>query len=137
MKIRLTPPRLDSPSFEVDHQIAVALAAMHDASIKIRGAGRFGRDTATILLARDADSGEALEALRKKGIEGFPEPETQVGRGDAESRDQHRVEGTSDASSQTFLPWINREARKKLFAQYQIAHALMRKTCQPQVKLDS
>ncbi len=136
MKIRPTPPQPDSRSFEVDHQIALALAALHDASIRVRGAGRFRRDTATILLARDADTGEALEALRKKGIEGFPEPETQVGRGDGDLRGQHREEGTWDRLLEKFLPRINLETRKKLFGQHSL-HLSDEGTCQPQVKLDS
>lgn len=97
--IRLTPPKPDSPTFEVDHQIALALVTLHDAQIRVRGAGRFGRETATILLARNADSDRALEELQKKGIEGLPEPETQVGRGDGDFACQHRGEGTVEYTS--------------------------------------
>jgi len=114
LKILLTPPRPDSPSFEVDHQIAQALVALHDASIKIRGAGRFVGDTATILLARDADGGKALEALRGNGIEGSPELETEVGRGEGgDLRGHHRRdEGPSDTHPEAFLPWIRLETRR-------------------------
>ena len=125
MRIRLTPPRPDSPSFEVDHQIALALAALHAVSIKIRGAGRFGGET-TILLARDADSGKALEALGKKGIEGFAEPETQVTNGNGDLGGQHQQRVTSDTRTGTSLPWINLETRKWVLTQ-QSASALTRK----------
>jgi hypothetical protein len=39
MTILLDSPKPDSPSFEGDHQIAVALAALHDSYVKTRGAG--------------------------------------------------------------------------------------------------
>jgi hypothetical protein len=60
MKLLLDPPKPDSPTFEVDHQIAVALAALHESFIRIRGAGRFGDQTATIVLQRDRDADAAL-----------------------------------------------------------------------------
>ena len=68
MTILLDPPKPDAPSFEIDHQIAVALAALHDAFVKIRGAGRFGDKTATIVLQRDGDADMALAALNSVGI---------------------------------------------------------------------
>jgi hypothetical protein len=66
MKILLDPSKPDSPTFEVDHQIAVALATLNESFIRIRGAGRFGDQTATIVLQRDADV--ALAALNSVGI---------------------------------------------------------------------
>ena len=123
MKIRLTPPQPDSPTFEVDHQIALALASLHHASIKIRGKS-IGRDTATILLARDADSGKALETLGDKGIYGRLEADTQIRSGKGEGHDKAGYERPSNTSSETFLPWINLETRKKLFPQCQSAAAL-------------
>jgi hypothetical protein len=68
MTILLDPPRPDSPSFEIDHQIAVALAALHKSFVKIRGAGRFGMSRATVLMQRDADRQIALKALEQAGI---------------------------------------------------------------------
>jgi hypothetical protein len=68
MKILLDPPKPDSPTFEVDHQIAMALAALHESFIRIRGAGRFGDQTATIVLQRDGDAEVALAALNSVGI---------------------------------------------------------------------
>jgi hypothetical protein len=68
MRILLDPPKPDSPTFEIDHQIAVALAALHGSLIKIRGAGRFGNYSASILLERDGDADPALTALKRVGI---------------------------------------------------------------------
>ncbi|HVN28686.1 MAG TPA: hypothetical protein VMT64_09390 [Candidatus Binataceae bacterium] len=68
MTILLDPPKPDSPSFEIDHQISVALAALHGSLIRIRGVGRFGREYAMVLLQRDADGEGALTALRRAGI---------------------------------------------------------------------
>jgi hypothetical protein len=68
MTILLDPPKPDSPTFEVDHQIVVALAALHDSLIGIRGAGRFGKSTASILLERDRDTDKAVAALNRVGI---------------------------------------------------------------------
>jgi hypothetical protein len=68
MRILLDPPKPDSPTFEIDHQIAVALAALHGSLIKIRGAGRFGNQGASILLERDGDADPALTALSRVGI---------------------------------------------------------------------
>jgi hypothetical protein len=70
MTILLDPPKPDSPTFEVDHQIAVALAALHASLVKIRGAGRFGDQIATIVLQRDEDADVALAALSSVGIHG-------------------------------------------------------------------
>jgi hypothetical protein len=75
MKILLAPPKPDCPSFEIDHQISVALRILYAAFVKIRGAGRFGSDSATILLEHDQDANRALDALRGKGIEACTEPE--------------------------------------------------------------
>ena len=68
MTILLEPPKPDSPTFEVDHQIAVALATLHKSFIRIRGAGRFGNQSATILLERDGDADTALAILKNVGI---------------------------------------------------------------------
>jgi hypothetical protein len=68
MTILLDPPKPDAPSFEIDHQIVVALATLHGALIRIRGAGRFGGDSATILLESDVDAETALVALNSVGI---------------------------------------------------------------------
>ncbi len=68
MKLLLQPPKSDSPSFEVDHQIQIAIAALHGYLIRIRGAGRFADGSAGILLARDSDAEIALAALRHVGI---------------------------------------------------------------------
>jgi hypothetical protein len=68
MTILLDPPKPDSPTFEIDHQIALALAALHDALVKIRGAGRFGDHAASIVLARDGDTDRALAALHGVGV---------------------------------------------------------------------
>ena len=75
MKILLEPPKVDSPTFEVDHQIAVALGVLHDAVVMIRGAGRFGSGAATIQLVRDGDTVKALAALQKVGIQAHEAPE--------------------------------------------------------------
>ena len=68
MTILLDPPKPDSPSFEIDHQIVVALAALHGSSVRIRGAGRFGKECATVLLQRETDAQIALKALQRAGI---------------------------------------------------------------------
>jgi hypothetical protein len=68
MRILLDLPMPDSPTFEVDHQIVVALATLYGSLIRIRGAGRFGNRNATIMLERDADAGTALAALSSVGI---------------------------------------------------------------------
>ena len=68
MRILLQPPRPDAPSFEVDFEIQKALVALHGYSIKIRGAGRFGNYSASILLERDGDADSALTALKRVGI---------------------------------------------------------------------
>lgn len=68
MRILLDPPKPDAPSFEIDHQIALALAKLHDSLIRIRGAGRFGQHRASILLEREADADTALAALNSVGI---------------------------------------------------------------------
>ena len=68
MTILLDPPKHDAPTFEVDHQIAVALAVLHNSLIRVRGAGRFGNHSATILLERDGDADTALAILKSVGI---------------------------------------------------------------------
>jgi hypothetical protein len=68
MTIVLDPPKPNAPSFEIDHQIAVALATLHGSLIKIRGAGRFGGRSASILLERDRDADTALAVLDSVGI---------------------------------------------------------------------
>jgi hypothetical protein len=70
MTIYLDPPKRDSPSLEIDHQIVIALAALHNHLIRIRGAGRFGELSATILLQCDGDADLALAALKSVGIYG-------------------------------------------------------------------
>jgi hypothetical protein len=75
MTILIDPPKPDSPSFEIDHQIAISLAALHRSQIKIRGVGRFGRDRASVLLLRDADCEKALNALSDAGIHAAIEAE--------------------------------------------------------------
>jgi hypothetical protein len=77
MTILLDPPKPDSPSFEIDHQIAISLAALHRNQIKIRGVGRFGRNQATVLLQRDDDGAKALLALSDAGIHAVIEAEVQ------------------------------------------------------------
>ncbi|HLX37465.1 MAG TPA: hypothetical protein VKR29_06665 [Candidatus Binataceae bacterium] len=77
MTILLDPPKPDSPSFEIDHQIAISLAALHRYQIKIRGVGRFGRNHATVLLQRDDDCDKALHALEDVGIHAVIEAEAQ------------------------------------------------------------
>ena len=68
MKILLSSPKADFPSFEVDHQISLALGILGAAAVKVRGAGRFGTNAATILLERREDAGKAIEALHQAGI---------------------------------------------------------------------
>jgi len=68
MKILLHPPRPDARTFEVDHQIQTALVALHHSLIRIHGAGRFGDDSAAIVLERDTDADLALAALNRAGI---------------------------------------------------------------------
>jgi hypothetical protein len=68
MTILLEPPKLDSPTFEIDHQIALALATLYHALVKIRGAGRFGGHAASIVLERETDTDVAVAALDKVGI---------------------------------------------------------------------
>ena len=68
MRILLDPPRRDARTFEIDHQIQRAVAALYGALIRIRGAGRFGDGGAAIVLARDGDAEIALAALRHAGI---------------------------------------------------------------------
>jgi hypothetical protein len=77
MRILLDPPTQNAPSFEIDHQIAVALATLHHALVKIRGAGRFGSRSASILLERDRDADMALAALNRAGIHGAIGAESQ------------------------------------------------------------
>ncbi len=76
VRILITPPKPDSPSFEVDHQIAVVLAPLHEAMVKIRGAGRFGSDTAVVLLERDRDADRALAASKSVGIQARSQSES-------------------------------------------------------------
>jgi hypothetical protein len=68
MRILLDPPKPNAPSFEIDHQIAVALATLHGSFVKTRGAGRFGSRSASILLERDEDGDTALAVLDRIGI---------------------------------------------------------------------
>jgi hypothetical protein len=68
MIVLLYPPKPDAPSFEIDHQIAVALATLHNSLIRIRGAGRFGNHCASISLEREGDTETALAALKTVGI---------------------------------------------------------------------
>lgn len=68
MRILPDPPRPDARTFEVDHQIQTALAALHHSLIRIRGAGRFGDDGAAIVLERERDTETALAALNRVGI---------------------------------------------------------------------
>jgi hypothetical protein len=68
MRILLDPPNPDAPSFEIDHQILIALVALHSSLVRIRGAGRFGAHSASILLERDGDADMALAALNSVGI---------------------------------------------------------------------
>ena len=68
MRILLDPPRPDARTFEVDHQIQTALVALHHSLIRIRGAGRFGDESAAIVLERDRDTDIALAALSRVGI---------------------------------------------------------------------
>jgi hypothetical protein len=77
MIILLDPPKPDSPSFEIDHQIAISLAALHRYQIKIRGVGRFGRNRASVLLQRDDDCDKALHALSDAGVHAVIEAEAQ------------------------------------------------------------
>ena len=70
MRIILDPPTPDAPSFEIDHQIAVALATLSGSLVRIRGAGRFGSNRASIILQREADAETALAALERAGIHG-------------------------------------------------------------------
>src|ERR1017187_9156412 len=74
MTILLEPPKPDSPTFEVDHQIAVALATLHKSFIRIRGAGRFGNQSATILLERDGDADTLRRPLRGRAPRGCSQP---------------------------------------------------------------
>jgi hypothetical protein len=80
MIILLDPPKPDSPSFEIDHQIVISLAALHRSQIKIRGVGRFGRDRASVLLLREDDCEKALHALSDAGIHGVIEAEAHRAR---------------------------------------------------------
>ena len=80
MTILLDPPKPDSPSFEIDHQIALSLAALHRWQIKIRGVGRFRRDRATVLLQRESDGERAIRALSSAGIHAVVEPELARGQ---------------------------------------------------------
>ena len=68
MTILLDPPKPDAPSFEIDHQIVVALATLHSALVRIRVSGRFGSHSASILLEREGDADTALAALNNVGI---------------------------------------------------------------------
>jgi hypothetical protein len=68
MRIWLDPPKPDSPTFEIDHKISIALAAFHGSHIKIRAAGRFGEHSAAILLEHDCDADTAVTALKNVGI---------------------------------------------------------------------
>ena len=68
VRILVQTPRPDAPSFEVDFEIQKALIALHEYSIKIRGAGRFGDGYASIVLQRDTDAALAIEALKEAGI---------------------------------------------------------------------
>ncbi len=74
MTLLLQPPKPDSPSFEVDHQIQTAIAALRGYLIRIRAAGRFGDGTACILLARDSDAEIAVAALEHIGIHAAASP---------------------------------------------------------------
>jgi hypothetical protein len=68
VRILLDPPKPDSPTFEIDHAISIALAALLGSHIKIRGAGRFGEHSAAILLEREGDAVTAVTALKNVGI---------------------------------------------------------------------
>ena len=70
MRIVLDPRTPDPPSFEIDHQITVALATLSGSLVRIRGVGRFGSDRASIILQRVADADKALAALERAGIHG-------------------------------------------------------------------
>ena len=70
MTILLDLPQPNSPTFEVDHQILVALSTIHRSLIRFRGAGRIGNHSASILLENDSDADAALAALNSVGIHG-------------------------------------------------------------------
>ena len=55
MTILLDPPNADSLTFELDHLLQTAIAALHGYLIRIRGAARSDDGTAAILLASEAD----------------------------------------------------------------------------------
>ncbi len=68
MTILLDPAKPDAATFEVDHQIAIALATLHKSLVSVRGAGRFGTPSASIVLERDGDAETALAVLKSAGI---------------------------------------------------------------------
>ena len=88
MKIRLTLPQPDSPSFEVDHQIAIALVSLREASITVRGCRPIRTRHSNDIAGKDADTGKALEALCDKGIYGCWEADTQIRTGNSDAHDQ-------------------------------------------------
>ena len=69
MRLLLQPPKPDSSNFEVDQQIHMAVSALHDYLIRIRGAGRFADGSTGILLAREMDAPIAVAALKRVGIQ--------------------------------------------------------------------
>lgn len=75
MTILLDLPKPNSPTFEVDHQIVVALSTLHRSLIRVRGAGRFGDHSASILLENDRDADAALAVLNSVGIHGTIRPD--------------------------------------------------------------
>jgi hypothetical protein len=66
MTILLDPPKPDSPTFEVDHQIVVALVTLHQPLIGSRGAGSFEIRRASVLVEQDRDTDEAVSAAKPR-----------------------------------------------------------------------
>ncbi len=68
MKLLLEPPRTGCATCEIDCQIQRAIKALYDFRIRIRGIGRFGYDRSAVVLERDTQGSEALNALARVGI---------------------------------------------------------------------
>ena len=96
MRLLLQPPTPNPPSYEVDHQIQTAIAALHGYLIRIRGAGRFADGSAAILLARESDADIARAALRHVGIRATtsePEPKSMSVAASASSQSRLTARG--------------------------------------------
>ena len=68
MRITIQPQDNARTELGTDRELRRAFKVLHNALIGTRGGGRFADSSAAIVLARDTDASEALNALKQAGI---------------------------------------------------------------------